>query len=124
MPGLPGHSAAGPHPLPGEPKEGGSPARCALRIAASAPTSPLLHLLIPQVIPKHRDGLTGLSKATEAQKGLLGHLLYTAKAVAEGEGLAEGGYRVVINDGKDGCQSVYHLHLHVIGGRQMTWPPG
>ncbi len=43
--------------------------------------------------------------------------------VAKQEGLAQG-YRVCINDGPNGCQSVYHLHLHVIGGRQMSWPPG
>ncbi|KAG9343208.1 hypothetical protein JZ751_014187 [Albula glossodonta] len=54
---------------------------------------------------------------------LLGHLLIVAKNVAKKEGLLEG-YRVVINDGKLGAQSVYHLHIHVLGGRQMTWPPG
>lgn len=43
--------------------------------------------------------------------------------VAKQEGLSQG-YRVVINDGPNGCQSVYHLHLHIIGGRQMSWPPG
>ena len=75
------------------------------------------------VIPKHRDGLTQLSKAREDQKELLGHLLFTASEVARQEGL-ESGFRVVVNDGPDGSQSVYHLHLHVIGGRQMTWPPG
>lgn len=46
-----------------------------------------------------------------------------AKTVAEREGL-EKGYRVVINNGEHGSQSVYHLHIHVIGGRQMAWPPG
>ena len=49
--------------------------------------------------------------------------MYTAQKVAKDENLGEG-FRVVINDGPDGCQSVYHLHLHVIGGRQLTWPPG
>ena len=44
--------------------------------------------------------------------------------VAKSEGLAETGYRVVINDGPHGAQSVYHLHVHVLGGRQMQWPPG
>jgi len=43
--------------------------------------------------------------------------------VAKQEGLSQG-YRVVLNDGPNGCQSVYHLHLHIIGGRQMSWPPG
>ncbi|AQK81599.1 Zinc-binding protein [Zea mays] len=54
---------------------------------------------------------------------ILGRLLYAAKVVAEKEGVASG-YRVVINNGAEGCQSVYHLHLHVLGGRQMKWPPG
>jgi histidine triad (HIT) family protein len=54
---------------------------------------------------------------------LLGHLLLVASKVAKDLGLKDG-YRVVINDGRNGCQSVYHLHLHVIGGRQLGWPPG
>jgi len=85
-------------------------------IAPQAPT----HFL---VIPKDRAGLTRLSKAHEGHKEILGHLLYTAQKVAKDEGLGEG-FRVAINDGPGGCQSVYHLHLHVIGGRQLTWPPG
>eukprot|EP01031_Cornospumella_fuschlensis_P026115 gene26115-31533_t len=76
------------------------------------------------VIPKNKDGLNRLSNAREDQKGLLGHLMYTAQKVAHDEGLVPGGFRVVINDGAQGSQSVYHLHLHVIGGRQMSWPPG
>ena len=75
------------------------------------------------VIPKLRDGLTQLSKARPEHKALLGHLLYTAQEVAKQEGLSNG-FRVVVNDGPDGAQSVYHLHLHIIGGRQMNWPPG
>ncbi|KAK8651144.1 hypothetical protein V6N13_140757 [Hibiscus sabdariffa] len=85
-------------------------------IAPQAPT----HILI---IPKKRDGLTGLSKAEERHTEILGHLLYTAKLVAKQEGL-EDGFRIVINDGPQGCQSVYHIHVHLIGGRQMNWPPG
>lgn len=54
---------------------------------------------------------------------MLGKLMLTAKKLAKKEKLEEG-YRVVINNGKNGCQSVYHLHLHVLGGRQLTWPPG
>jgi histidine triad (HIT) family protein len=74
------------------------------------------------VIPKHRDGLTQLSKAREDQKSLLGHLMYVAQELGQKE--CPDGFRVVINDGKDGAQSVYHLHLHVMGGRSMQWPPG
>jgi len=82
------------------------------------PQAPV-HIL---VIPKNRDGLTQLSKAREDQKELLGHLMYVAQEVGQKE--CPGGFRVIINDGKDGAQSVYHLHLHVMGGRQMSWPPG
>ncbi|KQK17053.2 hypothetical protein BRADI_1g32219v3 [Brachypodium distachyon] len=75
------------------------------------------------VIPKLRDGLTGLDKAEPRHAEILGQLLYAAKVVAEKEGVADG-FRVVINNGEEGCQSVYHLHVHVLGGRQMKWPPG
>ena len=85
-------------------------------ISPQAPT----HFL---VIPKHRDGLSQLSKAQLRHEAVLGHLLFVAGQVAKHEGL-DSGFRVVINDGVDGSQSVYHLHLHVLGGRQMTWPPG
>lgn len=85
-------------------------------ISPQAPT----HFL---VIPKSRDGLTQLSKAVESNKALLGHLMFVAQQIAKEKGLDEG-FRVVVNDGKHGSQSVYHLHLHVLGGRQMKWPPG
>ena len=55
---------------------------------------------------------------------LLGHLLLKAAEVARSEGLDENGYRVVVNVGRDGGQAVDHLHLHVLGGRRMLWPPG
>ena len=55
---------------------------------------------------------------------LLGHLLCVARKVAVQKDISEAGYRVVINDGKNGAQSVLHLHVHVLGGRQMQWPPG
>ena len=74
-------------------------------------------------IPKNRDGLTQLSKAEERHEEILGKLLLTARKVAELEKLGNG-FRIVINDGAEGCQSVYHLHVHVLGGRQMNWPPG
>lgn len=54
----------------------------------------------------------------------MGHLMTTASAVAKAAGCGDRGFRVVVNDGKDGCQSVYHLHLHVLGGRVLGWPPG
>lgn len=82
------------------------------------PQAPV-HIL---VIPKQRDGLVSLSKARENQKELLGHLMYVAQLVGKKE--CPHGFRIVVNDGPDGAQSVYHLHLHVLGGRQMRWPPG
>ncbi|TNV71828.1 hypothetical protein FGO68_gene12366 [Halteria grandinella] len=75
------------------------------------------------VIPKDRKGLSQLSKATPEHAQLLGHLLITAAKVAAQEGL-DNGFRTVINDGKDAGQTVYHLHIHVIGGKQLSWPPG
>lgn len=84
-------------------------------IAPQAPT----HIL---VIPKKRDGLTKLSNAREDQKGILGHLMYVAKEIGKKE--CPKGFRIIVNDGEDGAQSVYHLHVHVMGGRQMKWPPG
>ncbi|TRY95851.1 hypothetical protein DNTS_021387 [Danionella cerebrum] len=81
------------------------------------PQAPVHFLVIPRIpIPR-------ISEAHDDDAPLLGHLLVVAKNVAMKEGLVEG-YRVVINDGKNGAQSVYHLHIHVLGGRQMNWPPG
>jgi histidine triad (HIT) family protein len=85
-------------------------------ISPCAPT----HILI---IPKRKDGLSQLSKAQERHTMLLGHLMLVASKVAAQENLSQG-YRIVVNDGKEGCQSVYHLHLHLIGGKQLGWPPG
>lgn len=81
------------------------------------PQAPVHFLVIPKKpIPK-------LADAESQDHAVLGHLLLTAKRVAEQVGL-ENGYRVVINSGNDGGQTVYHLHLHVLGGRAMKWPPG
>ncbi|MBE9181260.1 histidine triad nucleotide-binding protein [Oculatella sp. LEGE 06141] len=81
------------------------------------PQAPV-HIL---VIPK--QPIAKLSDAESQDHALMGHLLLTAKRVAEQAGLTNG-YRVVINTGSDGGQTVYHLHLHILGGRQMSWPPG
>ena len=75
------------------------------------------HLL---VIPRRH--VASLDDADDARE--LGSLLRLAADVARDEGLAESGYRVVINTNDDGGQTVRHLHLHVLGGRRMTWPPG
>lgn len=73
------------------------------------------------VIP--RKPITRLSNAQDADEPLLGRLMNVAHKVAKEKGLVNG-FRLVINDGKHGSQSVYHLHLHVLGGRQLRWPPG
>jgi histidine triad (HIT) family protein len=74
------------------------------------------------LIPKNRDGLTALSTAREDQKDVLGHLMYVAAQLGKKE--CPDGFRVVVNDGADGAQSVMHLHVHILGGKQMGWPPG
>ena len=81
------------------------------------PQAPV-HIL---VIPKER--IAKLSDAESQNHALMGHLLLTVKRVAQQVGLTNG-YRVVINNGVDGGQTVDHLHLHILGDRQMTWPPG
>ncbi|MCG9892081.1 MAG: histidine triad nucleotide-binding protein [Thermosynechococcaceae cyanobacterium MS004] len=81
------------------------------------PQAPV-HIL---VIPKHP--IPKLADAQPEDQALLGHLLLTVKIVAAQEGLNKG-YRVVINTGEDGGQTVYHLHLHILGGRSLKWPPG
>lgn len=73
------------------------------------------------VIPK--KPIVQLDTATQADQALLGHLLLTVQKVAQQVGLKKG-YRVVINNGEDGGQTVSHLHLHILGERQMQWPPG
>jgi len=77
------------------------------------------HLL---VIPK--EHIESLDDASQKDEPLLGHLLRVAARVANAEGLAQGGYRTVINNGSGAGQSVFHLHVHVLGGRPMNWPPG
>lgn len=75
------------------------------------------------LVPKVRDGLTRLFNAEERHKAILGHLMWAASHIAKLENL-EDGWRLVVNDGVNGSQSVYHLHLHILGGRKLGWPPG
>ena len=89
----------------------------ALAFRDITPQAPV-HIL---VIPK--KPLPQLAAAESEDHPLMGHLLLTVKRVAEQEGL-KNGYRVVINNGSDGGQTVDHLHLHILGGRPMKWPPG
>lgn len=81
-----------------------------------APQAPTHILVIPrQPIPR-------LSQSGDGDEPLLGHLLRVAAKVAKDAGLAD--YRLVVNDGAGAGQTVFHLHLHVLGGRPMGWPPG
>jgi histidine triad (HIT) family protein len=83
-----------------------------------APRAPV-HVL---VIPRRHIG--SLTHAAEPDRDILGRLLLAAAEVARQTGIAESGYRVVTNTGPGAGQSVLHLHLHVLGGRHMSWPPG
>ena len=83
-------------------------------ISPQAPT----HIL---VIPKR--ALRSVAEMAEGDKPLLGHLMWVAREVARQQGLANG-YRLVANCGPDGGQSVDHLHVHILGGRALGWPPG
>lgn len=77
------------------------------------------HLL---VIP--HEHIESLDDASQKDEALLGHLLRIAARVANEQGVGESGYRTVINNGGDAGQSVPHLHIHVLGGRRLAWPPG
>lgn len=84
-------------------------------IAPQAPT----HILI---IPKIH--MTTLNDIEETQQALVGRLTYIATKLAKERGFAEDGYRVVMNCNEQGGQTVYHIHLHLLGGRHFTWPAG
>lgn len=83
-----------------------------------APQAPVHLLLVPRK-PIPRVGL-----ATTEDQALLGHLLLTAGEIARREGIADSGYRVVINNGPDAGEAVPHLHVHILAGRKLDWPPG
>ena len=82
------------------------------------PQAPTHVLVIP------RRHVASLADASDADEPLLGRLFLTAARVAAQEGLTEGGYRTVVNTGAGAGQSVFHIHLHVLGGRPLSWPPG
>lgn len=90
-------------------------ARC-IAFRDVAPQAPVHVLVIP------KEPVATLNDVTDAS--LLGELLTLARDVAKQEGLADDGYRVVINTNGNGGQTVFHLHAHVLGGRHMKWPPG
>lgn len=82
------------------------------------PQAPVHVLIVPKrAIPR-------INEAGDADAALLGHLMLKAAAVARQVGLGESGFRLVINNGRDGGESVPHLHCHILGGRPLEWPPG
>ena len=81
-----------------------------------APQAPAHVLVVP------REHVASLDAATDPL--LVGHVLLMAARVARAEGIADGGYRTVLNTNADSGQTVFHLHAHVLGGRRMHWPPG
>ena len=83
-----------------------------------SPQAPTHILIVPR---KHVDSL---DKAAEADSEMLGHLMLTAAEIARDKGFADDGYRVVINTNDHGGQTVFHLHVHLLGGRPFIFPPG
>ena len=82
------------------------------------PRAPIHVLVIPQ---KHVDSLASV---TDEQRDIMGKIMIATREIAVAEGLSESGYRAVINVGLDGGQTISHLHLHLLGGRTLHWPPG
>ncbi|HKY73665.1 MAG TPA: histidine triad nucleotide-binding protein [Nitrospira sp.] len=82
------------------------------------PQAPVHTLIIP------KTHVTALQDCGEQDSDLLAHLLFTCTNVAKQKGVAESGYRIVTNTGRAAGQTVFHLHLHVLGGRHLGWPPG
>lgn len=89
-----------------------------LAFADVNPQAPSHILIIP------RRHIPAIADISEADAALVGKLFLTANRLAREEGIADQGYRLVINNGRDAGQAVDHLHLHLLGGRKMSWPPG
>ena len=84
-------------------------------IYPQAPT----HIL---VVPKQH--IASVNEVTETNKAVIGHMFYVANQIARERSVSESGYRLVINTNSDAGQTVFHIHLHVMGGRPFQWPPG
>lgn len=82
------------------------------------PQAPVHTLIVP------KEHLATLLVVGEENKDILSHLILVARNIAKSKGIAETGFRLVINNNPKGGQTIYHLHLHLLGGRQMHWPPG
>lgn len=82
------------------------------------PQAPVHILIIP------KEHIASANELNEGNCSVVGHVFSVAAKIAASEGIAEGGYRIVNNCGKDGGQTVGHLHFHMLGGRSLAWPPG
>ncbi len=82
------------------------------------PQAPVHFLVIP------KKEIRTINDINEEDKSLIGELFIVAKEIAKKEGISEKGYRTIFNCNEHGGQTVYHIHLHVLGGRQLEWPPG
>ena len=82
------------------------------------PQAPTHTLVIPR---KH---MTSIAEAQDSDVGLLGRMMLAGNTIARQKGIADAGYRLVVNTGVHGGQTVFHLHLHILGGRHLAWPPG
>ncbi len=82
------------------------------------PQAPTHILIVPN---KH---IADIQSMKEGDREIIGHLFFIARDLAERRGLDRGGYRLVINNGRDAGQAVFHIHLHLLSGRAFTWPPG
>lgn len=82
------------------------------------PKAPIHKLIIPK---RH---ISRLSDLTPEDEQLIGHMTLVAKKLAKDSGVEESGYRVLMNCNEDGGQAVFHIHMHLLGGRSLTWPPG
>ena len=83
-----------------------------------SPQAPVHFLVIP------KKEIRTINDINEEDKSLIGELFIIAKEIAKKEGISEKGYRTIFNCNEHGGQTVYHIHLHVLGGRQLEWPPG
>ena len=82
------------------------------------PQAPVHVLLIP------KEEIVSMATVETEDQAVLGHLMVKASEIASMLGLSENGYRLVVNTNEDAGQSVFHLHIHILGGRKLTWPPG
>lgn len=82
------------------------------------PQAPVHVLVIPKKF------IRSMAELTTNDQDIMGHMMVKASEIAKSLGLAENGYRIVVNTNRDGGQSVFHLHIHILGGRSLGWPPG